>query len=358
MIKFCKHMILGGEPMKCLLRISTLCLVVLSLFSTSFSATWSGGGSDDYASTADNWLPNITPSVGAGIIFDATAKNCEWDLSNNLTSFIIGGGYSGAVIMSSGLSLVPGLAQPNNAVIPSLMGCNGGQPSGLAPLLACQCTAPGICNIGTACPSLPCDNGVHGICETTLWHNMNDNPCIPSNLSGLDPRLSAAAQPETFLPSGDLTFKLISRGNTAFQNVLGWYNVTGSSPVAADLHVVLGCSAAAGTEVLLNVLSDPSYLEGRIGFFVITPESHSAHGTCAGGDCCASIIRLQTGQGYIYYSERSYNSDWAGLNSFIHLLIYRSGIWANKFYFAFDDRYGGGDNDFTDMMTGVSGIGN
>src|SRR5437764_581961 len=79
-------------------------------------------------------------------------------------------------------------------------------------------------------------------------------------------------------------------------------------------------------------------------------------GACDGGDCCASIARLaQTG--YVYYSQREFNPDAAGLQSFIHLLAYDSTLWPHKFYFAWEDLYaGGGNDDFADLVTSVDGV--
>ena len=35
--------------------------------------------------------------------------------------------------------------------------------------------------------------GKHGTCESTLWHTFNDNTCLPSNHSGIDPQKDAFA---------------------------------------------------------------------------------------------------------------------------------------------------------------------
>jgi hypothetical protein len=249
------------------------------------------------------------------------------------------------------------LTQPNGATIPTEPGCDGGQPTGLAAELSCVCQQPGVCNIGDVCSSpTDCDDGQNGTCETTMWHSYNDNTCIPSNTSGLDPYAEASVTPETFKPTCPQTFSLITRGTAMFQDAFGWYNVTGSAPQPSDLHVMLDCSAQPGDEVVLDVLNEPGYLGGEIGFFIITPESHSSPGTCAGDNCCASVTRLQSGEGYAYYSERDFNPDFAGNDSYIHLLTYQSHVWNNKFYFAWEDIHGGSNNDFTDLVTGVSGI--
>ena len=249
------------------------------------------------------------------------------------------------------------LTQPNGDPIPTEPGCNGGDPTGLAAAFACVCDQPNVCNIGAVCPDQnSCDDGQNATCETTLWHSFNDNTCIPSNTSGLDVYAEAALMPETFKPTCPQTFSLISRGTALFGDAFGWYNATGSKPDASDLHVMLDCSTTAGAEVVLDLQSEPAYLGGDIGFFIITPESHSAAGSCEGGDCCASVSRLQSGVGYAFYSEREYNPDYAGSDSLIHLLTYQSHVWDNKFYFAWEDIHGASNNDFTDVVTGVSGL--
>ncbi len=250
------------------------------------------------------------------------------------------------------------LTQPSGAPIPSQPGCANGQPTGLEAVFACQCTSGSGCNIGASCPggSQSCDDGKHGVCETTLWHSINDNSCIPSNLSGLDPSADASLTPETFHPTCALTFTVLSRGTARFQDTFGWYNVTGQKPDSSDLHEMLGCSSSSGTSVVLDVHNHPDYKGGDIGFFLVTPESHSQATSCAGGDCCAKVSRLAAGEGYVYYSERALNPDNQGAASFIHLLTYDSKLTLRKFYFAWEDIFGGSNDDFTDMVTSVQGV--
>ncbi|MBK8258055.1 MAG: hypothetical protein IPK82_35985 [Polyangiaceae bacterium] len=250
------------------------------------------------------------------------------------------------------------LEQPDGKTIPAPPGCNGGQTTGLAAEFACVCVEPNICNQGAACPggSPSCDPGTNGTCETTTWHNVNDNPCIPSNQSGIDPQADAKIEPETFHPTCPQTFTVLSRGTAMFKNGFGWYNVTGQKPDLADLHVMIGCNAQAGTEAVLDLKSEPDYLGGDVGFFLMTPESHTAPGTCDSGDCCATLASVAAGEGHVYYSERKYNPDYVGDNSWIHLLIYESEIFPSKYYFAWEDSNKSPNNDFTDLLTGVSGI--
>ncbi|MBI5532701.1 MAG: DUF4114 domain-containing protein [Deltaproteobacteria bacterium] len=252
------------------------------------------------------------------------------------------------------------ITQPDGTPIPSKPGCNSGQPTGLASVFACECNEPNVCNIGVPCPSdqsLPCDDGKHGTCETTMWHSWNDNTCIPSNISGLDPSADAMVTPETFQPTCPLTFTVVSRGTAIFKDIFGWYNVTGAKPDVTDLHVMLDCNTVAGNSVPFDIQNDPAYKGGQVGFFLATPES-AAGKTCSNGDCCATIARITAGEGHVFYSERAFNPD-AKTNdagSQIHLLIYDSKITPHKFYFAWEDLFGGGSGDFTDIVTSVMGV--
>jgi hypothetical protein len=97
------------------------------------------------------------------------------------------------------------LTQADGTPIPTHPGCNSGKPTGLAAVFSCICKQPNVCNIGAACPGNmdpnSCDKGQNGDCESTMWHSWNDDSCIPSNVSGLDPYAEAATVPETFHPT-------------------------------------------------------------------------------------------------------------------------------------------------------------
>jgi MYXO-CTERM domain-containing protein len=270
--------------------------------------------------------------------------------------FVFALGASLALFASSP-AVAGGLTQPDGASIPSQMGCSGGKPTGLLPVFACVCTAPGVCNIGAPCPSsTSCDDGQHGTCESTMWHSFNDNTCIPTNHSGLDPWNSAAITPETFHPTCALTYTVVSRGTARFQNAFGWYNAGTKAPDPSDLHVMLDCNSAAGSSVVLDLTKEPAWKGGDVGFFLVTPEAHGQAGQCAGGNCCASVADFQAGAGYVYYSQREFNPDGQGSNPFIHLLIYSSTITAQKYYFGWEDTYQTTSADFTDLVTSVSGV--
>ena len=170
-------------------------------------------------------------------------------------------------------------------------------------------------------------------------------------------REDAAIVPERFVPGCNLTFTLITRGNAAFRNVFGWYNVPSgavpspSSARALDLHVLIPCGAMPGEQFSLNLRANPRYLGGEIGFFLRTPETGTS-GTCS-GTCCASLSSL----GSSFFSERGYNPDNVGADrSYIHLLTYDSRVRPQAFYFAWEDLYSGGDNNFTDFIALVDQI--
>jgi MYXO-CTERM domain-containing protein len=266
-----------------------------------------------------------------------------------------------APLFVSALSLPAfALTQPNGAAIPSAMGCSGNEPTGLLAAMACACTTPGICDIGAACPggSTSCDDGQHGTCESTLWHSPNDNSCIPSNHSGLDPSTQATILPETFHPTCGQTFTVISRGTATFQNVFGWYNATasGQAPAPSDLHVMIQCGDAAGATATLNLQTEASYAGGDVGFFLLTPEDHTKAGACAGGDCCPTVAGLQAGQGYVYYSQRELNPDTSSTAPYIHLLLMPGAIAPARYYFAWEDTFDTTSADFTDLVTAVDGV--
>jgi len=254
------------------------------------------------------------------------------------------------------------LSQPDGAPIPAALGCSGGEPTGLAAAFACVCKEPGVCNIGKPCPggSPSCDLGQNGTCESRLWHEVNDNACIPTHHAGLDPWKEGLVVPETFKPTCPQTFELITRGTALFKNGFGWYNATGQKPKLQDLHLMLDCNAKPGDQVVLDLSKEAGYAGGDIGFFLVTPEKGDGKGggsgSCDVQGCCATLQDAAQGHGFIYYSERKLNPDYAGNASWIHLLTYGSKVFQDTFYFAWEDSNKSPNNDFTDMLTSVSGI--
>ena len=67
-------------------------------------------------------------------------------------------------------------------------------------------------------------------------------------------------------------------------------------------------------------------------------------------------MRLPNNYLYVFYSQKAFNPDSNQANPFIHLLIYNSTVTKNAFYFGWEDLISGGDNDFDDLTTYVTGI--
>ncbi|MGZ3448042.1 MAG: DUF4114 domain-containing protein [Polyangiales bacterium] len=169
----------------------------------------------------------------------------------------------------------------------------------------------------------------------------------------IDPVVDAQVVPETFKPACSIKFNLISRGGAAYKNIFGWYNVTGSKPPVSDLHVILDCSAAPKS-VDTAIRKDPAYKGGDIGFFLVTPENGS-FGMCPSlPDNIGSVGGGS--KNAIYYSEAALNPDSTAASKHVHLLIYDSKAFKPAFYFAWEDLYAGGDNEFTDLVARVDNI--
>lgn len=153
----------------------------------------------------------------------------------------------------------------------------------------------------------------------------------------IDVVAEAADVPETFRPACRLTFRILANG-TAGADSFGWYNVTpGRAPTPDELHYMIPAGTPPGTEFTLDLRGDPDYLGGDIGFFLDFRHSWIPNA--------------------VYYSQKEYNPDYAGPGvSFVHLLVYNSHLEADRFYFAWEDWYGSGDNDFDDLVTSVTNI--
>lgn len=159
----------------------------------------------------------------------------------------------------------------------------------------------------------------------------------------IDALADAQNVPETFIPACSLTFEVLQR-NAGYQNAFGWYNVTGSAPALSDLHEFLKCSDGVGTiKPFPNIKNDPAYLGGEIGFY------EGVINNCGPNSGPADYL-------YVFYSEKNYNPDGNQANPYNHLLIYNSTVTANAFYFGWEDLISGGDNDFDDLTTFVTGI--
>ncbi|MBK8257687.1 MAG: DUF4114 domain-containing protein [Polyangiaceae bacterium] len=159
----------------------------------------------------------------------------------------------------------------------------------------------------------------------------------------LNASVDAQIVPETFVPSCALTFEVLQR-NAGYQNAFGWYNVTGAAPGINDLHEFLHCYDGVGTiKPLPQIKNDPAYLGGEIGFY------EGVINNCGPNSGPQDYL-------YVFYSEKQYNPDGNQQNPYIHLLIYNSTVTPKAFYFGWEDLISGGDNDFDDLTTFVTGI--
>lgn len=166
-----------------------------------------------------------------------------------------------------------------------------------------------------------------------------------SRMEGINALNEAAITPERFIPACEVKFEVLQR-NAGYRNSFGWYNVGKDKPTLADLHEILKCNDPVGTKKSVSITSDPAYLGGEVGFF------QAVGGV---GPNCADVKNPQTVQ-HVFYSEPKHNPDAQNLNPFIHLLIYDSKVNPRTYYFCWEDLIQGGDDDFDDLTTLVSGI--
>jgi hypothetical protein len=170
----------------------------------------------------------------------------------------------------------------------------------------------------------------------------NDHPSLQETFNARGENINALAKaattPETFVPGCALTFSVLLR-NAGYKNSFGWYNVTGSKPDNSDLHEFLTCNDGVGTQKVLAIRTDPAYKGGEVGFYEAT-------GSCA----------TVQNHDHVFFSEKKYNPDGSQANPYIHLLIYDSTVTPKAFYFGWEDLLSGGDNDFDDLATFVTGI--
>ncbi|MBL4636246.1 MAG: DUF4114 domain-containing protein, partial [Kofleriaceae bacterium] len=201
----------------------------------------------------------------------------------------------------------------------------------------------------------------------------------------LDAVADAAEFPEVFLPNttGLVVFRDFAEF-AGFENSIGWYNIgddiVSSNGRAANLHPILGCGVP-----MLDHAFDPNNLDtghhhgnpamyvqdaeptvdvsvdfaaeavagryngGFIAFYIITPEGNPSSDNCGDFiDDGGENSRI----GRIYYTQKDLNDD----GDFVHHLVYTSSVQSDRFYFAFEDLFRGGDNDFSDMMLRVDGL--
>ncbi|MDA3863995.1 MAG: MopE-related protein [Deltaproteobacteria bacterium] len=160
--------------------------------------------------------------------------------------------------------------------------------------------------------------------------------------------VDAQTFPQIFMPAvnGDgnrLVYFEDIQEEAGYENTFGWYNINDPS----QLYKIFDCSDEPYDSIVIdfdNQYSLGNWTGGFIGFFLITPEDNNA-GNC--GD-----FNPPENFGHIYYSEPELNGD----GDYVHHIVFTSSIDPNTFYFAFEDLYRGGDNDFSDMTIKVQGL--
>ena len=178
---------------------------------------------------------------------------------------------------------------------------------------------------------------------------INTNETTEGGAGDIEAIDTATISQETFSPLCELTFRVVARG-ADFKNTFGWYpvqrdaNGDALAPALNDLHVFLGCGDAVGVE---KTLALPKGV-GEIGFFLA---NNGTGCVMTQPDPLGPVLTEQPTN--LFFSQRAFNSDGDGL---IHLLVWQSRANPNAFYFGWEDQSGGGDNDFEDLLTYVTGI--
>jgi MYXO-CTERM domain-containing protein len=178
---------------------------------------------------------------------------------------------------------------------------------------------------------------------------INENEEAEGGVGDIDAIETATISQETFTPLCELSFRVVGRG-ADYKNTFGWYPVKRDEngdalpPELSDLHVFLGCNDAIGVEKTLSIPKDTP----EIGFFLA---NNMGNCVATAPDPLGPTLTAQPSN--LFFSQRAFNSDGDGL---IHLLVWQSRANSNAFYFGWEDQSGGGDNDFEDLMTFVTGI--
>jgi hypothetical protein len=150
-------------------------------------------------------------------------------------------------------------------------------------------------------------------------------------------------EPTTFTPDCVIQFEFIGKVFSIYNNQFGWYNVQGRRPTVGELYPIFNSNDEPGATASLDIREDARYAGGDIGFWLKTAEG------CGFLDWDADITR---DCGYLYFSEPEWSDDGGEV---VHLLIFDSPT-RRGFYFAWEDLFEGGDNDFSDHVTFVSNI--
>lgn len=213
----------------------------------------------------------------------------------------------------------------------------------MSAIVLCAGSAPALDFNGTTLPIVP---DTHEDCSSDVWFCVNDHEdTLGYTGEDIDVVETATIDQETFNPLCNLSFEVLFKG-ASYINVFGWYEAkrdASGDPVKPDpseMHVMLGCDAPVGETV--NLPAPDGVTE--IGFFLANNKSDS----CVVNDDST----LKDTQENLFFSEPSLNDD----DGRVHLLVWQSRADPTAFYFGWEDQHGGGDNDFEDLLTFVTGI--
>lgn len=194
--------------------------------------------------------------------------------------------------------------------------------------------------------TLPVVPDTHEACSSDVWFCVNDHEdALGYTGEDIDVVETATIDQETFNPLCNLSFEVLFEG-ASYINVFGWYEAerdADGNPVKPDpseMHVMLGCDTPVGETVDLPAPDGVT----EIGFFLANNKDESCVVNADG--------TLQDTQENLFFSEPALNDD----DGRVHLLIWQSRANPTAFYFGWEDLRGGGDNDFEDLLTFVTGI--
>jgi MYXO-CTERM domain-containing protein len=160
----------------------------------------------------------------------------------------------------------------------------------------------------------------------------------------IDWRMDAHTTPNAFSPLCGFTATfMLNQAGSKFG--LAWYNETGTTPTAADLHEIVPAGTPVGSMVMgATIKSDPNYTGGLVGFALEAPASEGGHFTNqAYNTVCSAPTVCNPAEPWIL------------------ALMYASTVTPNAYYICFEDgstasNGWGNDGDFNDDVFFLTGI--
>jgi len=194
-------------------------------------------------------------------------------------------------------------------------------------------------------------NHGEGFLNPPMTANNYVNFCTRTCTGGalcIDAQRDADIFPQVFLPVRGRPVVFVDLMEQAgYENTFGWYNV-GNPYVRYPIFTCTPTNHEPFQQISVDFdaeLAAGRYDGGLIAFYIITPQNNTSGSNC-GSDTPASNF------GHIYFTETEINGD----GDYVHHLVYASRQNSERFYFAFEDLFRGGDNDFSDYVIGVDGI--